>query len=74
MINNLSFLAIHYNLFQKIWCIVFKFLQRKGKTFVPIKMLNQDFYIEVVLLAHIVLALLCKVIFFLSFIKFNYSS
>ncbi|ABX30668.1 hypothetical protein USA300HOU_2682 [Staphylococcus aureus subsp. aureus USA300_TCH1516] len=33
----------------------------------PIKMLNQDFYIEVVLLAHIVLALLCKVIFFLSF-------
>lgn len=68
MINNLSFLAIHYNLFQKIRCIGFKFLQKKkGKTFVPIKMLNQDFYIEVVLLAHIVLALLCKVIFFLSF-------
>lgn len=68
MINNLSFLAIHYNLFQKIRCIGFKiFSKEKGKTFVPIKMLNQDFYIEVVLLAHIVLALLCKVIFFLSF-------
>lgn len=68
MLNNLSFLAIHYNLFQKIRFIGFKFFQnKKGKTFVPIKMLNQDFYIEVVLLAHIVLALLCKVIFFLSF-------
>lgn len=67
MLNNLSFLAIHYNIFQKIRCIGFKFFKEKGKTFVPIKMLNQDFYIEVVLLAHIVLALLCKVIFFLSF-------
>ncbi len=68
MLNNLSFLAIHYNLFSEnsvYWFYIFS--KEKGKTFVPIKMLNQDFYIEVVLLAHIVLALLCKVIFFLSF-------
>ncbi len=67
MLNNLSFLAIHYNLFRKFGVLVLNFSKEKGKTFVPIKMLNQDFYIEVVLLAHIVLALLCKVIFFLSF-------
>ena len=67
MINNLSFLAIHYNLFQKIRCIVFKFYKEKRQDICAYKMLNQDFYIEVVLLAHIVLALLCKVIFFLSF-------
>lgn len=57
MLNNLSFLAIHYNLFfRKFGVLVLNFSKEKGKTFVPIKMLNQDFYIEVVLLAHIVLA------------------